>query len=242
MRRTWTVRRTFPIGETPINIDVRVLLIERDYFARRGLKFLIAIDPRVRLLGEIDSIERLDTAAEDFRSADVLLINAGQFDSQEDLLNRLAAIHHDFPRKKFVLLDMPILTGFDPRLFDLGIAGLLVKNEIRDGIASALARTFRGEIVISESVYPFTRRLPARLREQIRILPPRLRFGKLSKRLYQVADLYAGGLTPVQIADELKLEPQTVRTYIKRIYAIVDASDKWQVFQRLTARQDEKDD
>lgn len=223
------------------NIDVRVLLIERDYFARRGIKFLIAIDPRVRLVQEIDSFDQLDTTSEEFRSADILLINASQFDSQKKLLNHVAAIHHDFPRKRFVLLDMPISADLDAHLFTLGIAGLLVKNDIKDGIASALTRASRGQIAISEPLFRFTRDLPAKVKDQIHIVPPRMQFGNLSKRLDQVADLYAGGLTPAQIADELKLTPQTVRTYIKRIYAIVDASNKWQVFNRLTARQDEID-
>ncbi len=228
------------LGDT-IDIDVRVLLIERDYYARRGIKFLIAIDPRVRLVEELDSFDQLDTASEEFRSADILLINASQFDSQENLFKQIAAIHHDFPRKKFVLLDLPIPSSLNARIFAPGIAGLLVKNEIGDGIASALTRAFRGQIVISDSLYRFTRNLPAKIRNQIRSVPPRVRFEKLSKRLVQVADLYAGGLTPAQIADELKLTPQTVRTYIKRIYDIVDASNKWQVFNRLTARQDESE-
>jgi DNA-binding NarL/FixJ family response regulator len=225
-----------------MKIDVRVLIIERDYFSRRGLKFLIAIDPRVRLTGEIESFDQLDTTTEDFVSADILLINASQFDSYDGLRELVSAIHRDFPQKKFVLFDVPNPERLDADLFALGVAGLLCKNEIRDGIASALTRAFQGQIVISDSVAKFTTTLPARIRDQIHVIPPGLRFGKLSKRLYQVADLYAGGLTPVQIADELKLEPQTVRTYIKRIYAIVNASDKWQVFQRLTARQDEDED
>lgn len=222
-------------------MDVRVFVIERDYFSRRGLKFLIAIDPRVRLTGESDSFDQLDTTDEGFQSADILLVNTGPFDAYEHLHKWLSGVHRDFPQKKFVLFDLPNPERIDAELFKLGVVGLLFKNEIRDGIASALTRAFKGQIVISESLEQFTRHLPAKIINQIDAMPPRLRFGKLSKRLHQVADLYAGGLTPVQIADELKLEPQTVRTYIKRIYAIVDASDKWQVFQRLTARQDEDD-
>ncbi len=229
------------VSQATMKIDVRVFIVERDYFARRGLKFLIAIDPRVRLTGEVESFEQLDPSTEDFQSADILLINAHQFDAHESLLKTLATLHHNFPRKKFVLFDVPHPEHLDASLFTLGVAGVLVKNEIRDGIASALARVYQGQIVISESISPFTHRWSPQIRTQIHVMPPGLRFGKLSKRLYQVADLYAGGLTPLQIADELKLTPQTVRTYIKRIYDIVGASDKWQVFQRLTARQDEEE-
>lgn len=225
-----------------MQIDVRVLIVERDYFSRRGLKFLIAIDPRVRLTGEIESLEQLDTSAEDFQSADILLINANQFASYDLLLESISVIHHNFPQKKFVLFDLPHPEHLDAHLFALGVAGVLCKNEVRDGIASALTRAFQGQIVISDSISKYTYILPAHIKDRIHVIPPGMRFGKLSKRLYQVADLYAGGLTPLQIADELKLTPQTVRTYIKRIYEIVDASDKWQVFQRLTARQDEDAD
>ena len=224
-----------------MTIDVRVFIIERDYFARRGLKFLIAIDPRVRLVGEIASLDQLDTATEDWQSADVVLIDASQFDSHKNLLKTVSAMHRDFPPKKLVLLDLPSPEKLDARLFELGVAGVLVKNEVRDGIASALTQVFKGQIVISKSIAKFSPGWSTPIKNRIYIVPPEVRFRNLSKRLYQVADLYAGGLTPLQIADELKLAPQTVRTYIKRIYEIVDASDKWQVFQRLTARQDEHD-
>jgi DNA-binding NarL/FixJ family response regulator len=222
-----------------MTIDVRVLIIEHDYFARRGLKFLIAIDPRVRLVGELDSFDQLDFNAEDLQAADIVLINARQFNTYDDLHQAVSDFHRACPQKKIVLLDVPAPENLNPRLFAHGVAGVLSKNEIRDGIASALARAFKGQLVISNSIAKFSKAWSASIKNKIYVMPPEVRFRKLSKRLYQVADLYAGGLTPLQIADELKLAPQTVRTYIKRIYEIVDASDKWQVFQRLTARQDE---
>jgi DNA-binding NarL/FixJ family response regulator len=96
-----------------------------------------------------------------------------------------------------------------------GGAGFLSKDLDVDAIPRALRSTLAGEAAIS-------RRLSRRLIEQLRQVPEggtglRPVKSPLTPREWEVVDLLAAGRSNVEIAEQLVLSTETVRTHVKNI-------------------------
>jgi NarL family two-component system response regulator LiaR len=134
------------------------------------------------------------------------------------------AIIADNPEQVVVLLthaanDAMGLTGLRA-----GAAGYLPKDVDLSALPRALVGAVAGQAAIS-------RELAMRLIEQLRDLPPRghgLRpvESALTAREWQVLDLLCERRTTAEIADELVLARETVRTYIKSVLRKLDARSR----------------
>lgn len=95
-----------------------------------------------------------------------------------------------------------------------GLSGMVVKSAPADELVSAIERAAAGEVVITEA--------PASARRSGGFDPP----GPLSERETEVLVLLAQGLTNRQIAESLFLSPETVKTYVSRLYAKLGVSNR----------------
>jgi DNA-binding NarL/FixJ family response regulator len=95
---------------------------------------------------------------------------------------------------------------------DLGISGIVLKTRSADGLVDALERVAAGERV--------------GLNETDQLLASRV--VELSDRESEVLALIAQGLTNAAIARELYLSVETVKTYVKRLYAKLDVHNRAQ--------------
>jgi DNA-binding NarL/FixJ family response regulator len=96
---------------------------------------------------------------------------------------------------------------------EIGVSGVVLKTRSAEGLVDALLRVASGQKVGFEE--PSTSRVPARAVE-------------LSDREAEVLALIARGLTNGQIAEELYLSIETVKTYVKRLYAKLDVHNRAQ--------------
>ena len=102
-----------------------------------------------------------------------------------------------------------------------GAAGFLAKDVDVDVLPAGAARALHGEAAIS-------RRMSMRLVEHLRRTPDgpsglRPVKSPLTPREWEVIDLLAEGRTTDQIADELVLSSETVRSHVKNILRKLDA-------------------
>jgi DNA-binding NarL/FixJ family response regulator len=124
-----------------------------------------------------------------------------------------------------------MLTTFDldeyvSEALALGASGFLLKNAAPAEVLRAVRAVHAGHAMLAPEV-------TARLLR--RIAPPRPARRHafvghvLTEREVQVARLVARGYSNQRIADELVLSTETVRTYLRRMFAKLDVSDRTQL-------------
>jgi DNA-binding NarL/FixJ family response regulator len=105
---------------------------------------------------------------------------------------------------------------------ELGVSGVILKTRSADLLVDSIERVVAGERV-GFDVDPSARNTP--------------RLVDLSDRESEVLALIAKGLTNAQIADELYLSIETVKTYVKRLYAKLDVHNRAQAAVAASSHQ-----
>jgi DNA-binding NarL/FixJ family response regulator len=119
-----------------------------------------------------------------------------------------------------------VLTTFDldeyvSRALSLGASGFLLKNATPPEVLQAVRAVHAGHASLAPEV---TARLMRQFAPQA---PPHPFAGRLlSARELQVTRLVARGLSNQRIADELGLSLETVRTYLRRLFAKLGINDR----------------
>ena len=104
---------------------------------------------------------------------------------------------------------------------DIGVAGIILKSRSADALVDGIERVVAGEPVgLDTEEHPGGRRRP-----------------DLSDRESEVLALIARGLTNPEIADELFLSVETVKTYVKRLYAKLDVHNRAQAAVAASSHQ-----
>ncbi|WP_306206730.1 response regulator [Actinoplanes sp. RD1] len=108
----------------------------------------------------------------------------------------------------------------------LGAAGFLLKNAAPAEVLHAVRTVHAGHATLAPEV---TTRLVGQFTPRPRARRHEFAGAVLSGRELEVARLVARGRTNQQIADELFLSPETVRTYLSRMFAKLDVRDRTQL-------------
>ncbi|GAA3455201.1 response regulator [Dactylosporangium matsuzakiense] len=119
-----------------------------------------------------------------------------------------------------------VLTTFDldeyvHRALSSGASGFLLKNAAPAEVLQAVRAVHAGHAALAPEV-------TARLIRQFAppAAPHPFAAGVLSARELQVVRLVARGMSNQQIADELRLSLETVRTYLRRLFAKLGVNDR----------------
>ncbi len=112
---------------------------------------------------------------------------------------------------------------------EMGVAGVVLKTRSADALVDSLERIVRGELVGLDGEGDD---------------PGSSRGTQLSERESEVFALIAKGFTNAEIADELYLSIETVKTYVKRLYSKLSVHNRVQAAvaaasHHLTPREDD---
>lgn len=121
-----------------------------------------------------------------------------------------------------------VLTTFDldeyvAEAIHNGAAGFLLKNAPTSEVVAAVRAVHAGHSSLAPEV---TARLMNQFAPRPRARPHAFADAVLSERELQVVRLVAQGMSNQEIAEALFLSPETVRTYLKRLFAKLDVSDR----------------
>ena len=194
----------------------RVLLIDDHPIVLHGVQHLLAGSSEFEVVGECTTAEDGVAAARreqpdlvilDLRIADVLA---------PDVCTRLRSAA---PAARIV-----ILTAFDDdallqACLQRGAAGVLLKDALGLDLVDALRRVLGGETVLDKRLH----RPSHSLQESGDHV-----FEPLTQREYDVLRLMARGLIGKEIAGELSLAPNTVRSYAQSVLSKLHASNRVQ--------------
>ena len=193
-------------------MTVRVLLVDDQALLRTGLRMVLEEQPDIEVVGEASDGDEAVAAALEL-SPDVVLMDVRMPGS--DGIEATARIVAERPAVRVL-----ILTTFDADEYVYealrgGASGFLLKDAPADQLITAVRSLAAGDALIDPAI---TRRLISRFALAARGpagLPEELR--PLTARELEVLRLVARGLSNVEIARELVVEENTVKTHVSRI-------------------------
>jgi DNA-binding NarL/FixJ family response regulator len=198
-----------------------VLLADDQELVRTGLRMIISAEPDLEVIGE--ATDGLDAVAQVGRlRPDVVLMDI-----------RMPGLDGIEATRRITTSGSParivMLTTFDRSqlVYDAlvaGASGFLLKDVPRDQLVAGVRAAARGEELLAPSV---TRRLIEEFTRSGR-LPPPPGYEQLTEREREVLQLVARGRSNAEIASELFVSLETVKTHVARILAKLGLRDRVQ--------------
>jgi DNA-binding NarL/FixJ family response regulator len=235
-----------------INANLKVLLLDTDYYALQAINSYLAWDRRTRVTFLADSLPEMWRHLQRVSQAelpDVVLLDCDHLGGPEALesqIRRLQAQVHG-------VMIICLAQTSDPLLIEAaagaGVRGYLLKNEVRLHIAWAIIFALDHPLIVTRSIARAGERAFARLRLAVTPLPPRRQYPELTERIRQAVELCVVKGMPAQLAaDEMGISLHTIRSYIKEGYRILESYDETEypeemspqerAFMRLTGFED----
>ncbi|MGH8924695.1 MAG: response regulator [Acidimicrobiia bacterium] len=203
---------------------IKVGLIDDDHLIREGLRMIIDQEPDLEVVGQASTgAEAIDLIAA--HSIDVMLMDIRMPVMDGIEATRRIAARDDGPR-------VIILTTFelDEYVFEAlaaGASGFLLKRTPPEQLLEAIRVVAGGEALLAPSI---TRRLIEAFtrREPFRSEGPTERLSDLTPRELEVLKGIGRGLSNQELAAELFIADNTVKTHVKRVFTKIGARDRAQ--------------
>ena len=208
---------------------IRVLVCEDQALVRAGFVTILSAQPDMEVVGEA-----VDGRAA-IRSAEELKPDVVVMDIRMPLLDGIEATRHlagpdvADPAKVLVVTTFNV----DEYVYEAlraGASGFLLKDAPPPELINAVRTVARGESLLAPAV---TRTLIGRFADRLRpaaapASPELERLQALAPRELEVLLLMSKGLSNTEIATELFISPETVKTYVSRIFTKLDLRDRVQ--------------
>ncbi|WP_329454855.1 response regulator transcription factor [Streptomyces sp. NBC_01497] len=208
---------------------IRVLVCEDQALVRAGFVTILSAQPDMELVGEAAD------GRTGIRKAEELKPDVVVMDIRMPLLDGIEATRHLAGPGSLSPAKILVVTTFnvDEYVYEAlraGASGFILKDAPPPELISAVRTVARGESLLDPAV---TRTLIGRFGERVRPSaaapsPERDRLKALAPREHEVLLLISEGLSNAEIAAELMISPETVKTYVSRILTKLDLRDRVQ--------------
>ncbi|GAA1568143.1 response regulator transcription factor [Kribbella karoonensis] len=202
---------------------ITVMVVDDQEMVRAGFGALLDAQPDIQVVGQAgDGAQAVELAAE--LKPDVILM-----DVRMPVLDGLAATQRILAGStpgeppRVVMLTTFDLDDYVYAALRAGASGFLLKHSTPDELAAAVRVVAAGDALLAPSV---TRRLVedfARAQPVVQVTPDRL-----TPRETDVLRLVARGLSNRQIAEELVLAEQTIKSHVSNVLTKLDLRDRAQ--------------
>jgi DNA-binding NarL/FixJ family response regulator len=208
-------------------VTVTVLVADDQAMVRAGFSAILDAQNGIQVIGQAaDGLEAIRFARElrpDVVLMDVRMPNMNGIDATRELANPTRGEPH-VPR-------ILVLTTFDADdyVYDAlaaGASGFLLKDALPDELVHAVLVVAAGDALLAPSV---TRRLLERFATQRPVAPRKAQeLADLTEREREILVLIGTGLSNGEIAAQLFIAEQTVKTHVSRIFTKLGVRDRVQ--------------
>jgi DNA-binding NarL/FixJ family response regulator len=196
---------------------VRILVADDHPLTRDGIKAALAMDPGLKVVAEAaDGHEAISIAASvrpDVVLMDVRMPRLGGIRATQEIVRAV-------PGTRVVILTVEETQARVGEAIQAGAVGYLLKDIDARELARAVHLAAQGSAVIHPNL---TRQFIEEIRQLTR---GEQNVSTLSAREVEVLQMIAYGSTNREVADALHISPQTVKTYLERIFTKLGVSDR----------------
>ncbi|WP_067538142.1 response regulator [Nocardia crassostreae] len=201
--------------------NVRVLIADDQELVREGLAVLLDTQPDIEVVGQAADGRQAIRETER-HEPDVVLMDVRM--PVCDGIEATRAITAAGPTKVIVLTTFD-LDAYVYAALRAGASGFLLKESSAQSLGDAVRIVATGEALLAPSV---TRRLLSEFARQDRPAPSAEKPADLTTRETEVLVLIARGLSNAEIAREMMISEQTVKTHVGRILDKLQLRDRTQ--------------
>ncbi len=209
-------------------LAIRLFVIEGDIYARQAIVSYLSWDRRTRVVGKAASPHEMIAAMREDPSLtrlDAVILDSGLAADSQGLAALVRLILNHVPKAAVICLahvadaDMALAAG------QAGAAAYLLREEVGVGLAGAVNFVVDCRYVVSQSVACLLEHADLGSL-QIVTLPERRQYPRLTQRIEEALWLCVIEGLPAELAAEaMGVSTNTVRSYVKEGYRILEACD-----------------
>ncbi|MCB0160993.1 MAG: response regulator transcription factor [Caldilineaceae bacterium] len=197
---------------------VRVLIVDAHTVVRRGLRMLLDMQPDIQVVGEAGTVAEARRRLDELLP-DVMLMDPALPDGDGvDLSARRSGTP---PRAKILLISETYARPTVFRALDAGVHGYILKEVAPQELAAAIRQVAAGEAYLHPAIADMVRHRHVRQSTPSRLLD-------LTPRELEVLALMATATSNREIAEQLTLAEETVRSHVKSILRKLGAHSRTQ--------------
>jgi DNA-binding NarL/FixJ family response regulator len=229
--------------------DILVFIVEHDIYARQAIASYLSWDRRTRVVGRASTVHEMFAylQADPIQAhLDAVVLDTRLAADAPGLEATVEVVRYRFPDTIVICLAHGPDRALALAAAHAGASAYLTREEVGVGIANAVRFVLRGPFVVTQDVYDLGGRDGGVGIPSIRMLPNRRHYPRLTERIEQALWLCVlEGLPAELAAEEMGVSTNTVRSYIKEGYRILETYDETtypsvmspveRAFQRYTA-------
>lgn len=198
---------------------IRVLLADDHVLLRGGVAAVLGSDPRIEVVGEVDSGPAAVEAAARL-NPDVVLMDVQM--PGGDGITATSEVLRVAPATRVIVLTMFDLDEYVLGALRAGASGFLIKTTAPKDVLAAVRDCAAGEAAFGRSV------IDRLVNSYVNSAPPPLPPGldALTPREHEVLREMAKGMSNAEIGTELFMAETTVKTHVARILAKLQVRDR----------------
>lgn len=215
------------MAPTPYSAEhpIRVLIVDDQAMVRQGFGALLDAQPDMTVVGSgADGSEVVDlvrTARPDVVLMDIRMPTVNGLDATRAIYAMPGDQH-----PKVIMLTTFDADEYVFAALQAGASGFLLKDATAEDLAAAVRVIAAGEALLAPSI---TRKLIADYVSRPAVRPDQTTLSGLTERELDVMRLVAQGLSNAEVAGELFLGEQTVKTHVSRILSKLGLRDRTQI-------------
>ena len=213
------------------NINLKVLIMDTDFYALQALNGYLAWDRRTRVTNLSESpVEMWDyiniTPLAELPNV-VLLDTDHWLGNEHDLADNIFSLRERIEDVRVICLGQVVQPELVKAAAESGAAGFLLKNNVRLQIAWAIVYAIHYDFIVTADVARACEGLFHPRIFRARRLPEHRDYPELTTRIRQAIRLAVVEGMPAHLAaDEMGISLHTIRGYIKEGYRIMEAYDE----------------
>ncbi|GGR94079.1 MULTISPECIES: response regulator [Streptomyces] len=204
---------------------IRAVIADDQMMVRQGFSVLLNAEPDIEVVGQavngLDAIDKVAELAPDVVLMDIRMPELGGIEATRRITSPEGST------VKVLVLTTFDLDEYVYEALRAGASGFLLKDASADELAHAVRVVAAGDALLSPNI---TKRLIVEFSRTAGAprAPLKERIGDLTERETEVLTLIAGGLSNAEIARQLIVAEQTVKTHVGRILVKLGVRDRTQ--------------